>query len=148
MAGRSKEAEKMTFGIISKNAACIECYRLLSAIYSKRGSHGEALDALEKALQQNPKEPGVRAELHFSKGNQLREMNLLDHAFQSYKLAVELNPDQSQAWMNMGGIQHIKGDYASARKYYQRALQLSPGSKLLKENLAKLDRLEKRQNGA
>ena len=27
---------------------------------------------------------------------------------QSYKLAVELNPDQSQAWMNMGGIQHIK----------------------------------------
>ena len=28
--------------------------------------------------------------------------------FQSYKLAVELKPDQSQAWMNMGGIQHIK----------------------------------------
>ncbi len=27
---------------------------------------------------------------------------------QSYKLAVELKPDQSQAWMNMGGIQHIK----------------------------------------
>ncbi|KAJ8402447.1 hypothetical protein AAFF_G00369360 [Aldrovandia affinis] len=148
MAGRSKEAEKMTFGIISKNAGCIECYRLLSAIYSKRGSHGEALDALEKALQQNPREANVRAELHFSKGNQLREMNLLDNAFESYRLAVELNPDQSQAWMNMGGIQHIKGDYALARKYYQRALQLSPGSKLLKENLAKLDRLENRQNGA
>lgn len=27
---------------------------------------------------------------------------------QSYKLAVALKPDQSQAWMNMGGIQHIK----------------------------------------
>ncbi|KAJ8373507.1 hypothetical protein SKAU_G00040870 [Synaphobranchus kaupii] len=147
MAGRSKEAEKMTFGIISKNAGCIECYRLLSAIYSKRGSHEEALDTLEKALQLNPKETGVRAELHFSKGNQLREMNMLDSAFESYKLAVELNPDQSQAWMNMGGIQHIKGDYALARTYYQRALQLSPGSKLLKENLAKLDRLEKRHNG-
>ncbi|CAL8242580.1 unnamed protein product [Merluccius merluccius] len=63
---------------------------------------------------------------------------------QSYKLAVELKPDQSQAWMNMGGIQHIKGDYTAARMYYQRALLLSPGSKLLKENLAKLDRLEKR----
>ncbi|KAG5830560.1 hypothetical protein ANANG_G00312000 [Anguilla anguilla] len=148
MAGRSKEAEKMTFGIITRNAGCVECYRLLSAIYSKRGSHEEALDALEKALQQNPSEAGVRAELHFSKGNQLREMNMLDSAFESYKLAVELNPDQSQAWMNMGGIQHIKGDYALARQYYQRALQLSPGSKLLKENLAKLDRLEKRHNGA
>ncbi|CAB1445424.1 unnamed protein product [Pleuronectes platessa] len=62
----------------------------------------------------------------------------------SYKLAVELKPDRSQAWMNMGGIQHIKGDYAAARIYYQQALLLNPGSKLLKENLAKLDRLERK----
>lgn len=38
----------------------------------------------------------------------------------------------------------VQGDYAAARMYYQRALLLSPGSKLLKENLAKLDRLERR----
>ncbi|XP_068573239.1 protein O-mannosyl-transferase TMTC1 isoform X2 [Cebidichthys violaceus] len=106
MAGRTKEAEKMTLDIISREGSCIECYRLLSAIYSKRGNYTE-----------------------------------------SYKLAVELKPDQSQAWMNMGGIQHIKGDYAAARMYYQRALLLSPGSKLLKENLAKLDRLERRLTG-
>ncbi|XP_043093670.1 protein O-mannosyl-transferase TMTC1 isoform X2 [Puntigrus tetrazona] len=148
MAGRSGEAEKMTQGVISKTSNCIECYRLLSAIYSKQGNHTEALDALKTALQQEPSDPGVRAELHFSMGNQLREMNELDRAFQSYKLAVELKPDQSQAWMNMGGIQHIKGDYAAARMYYQRALLLSPGSKLLKENLAKLDRLEKKLQGA
>ncbi|XP_033888528.1 protein O-mannosyl-transferase TMTC1 [Acipenser ruthenus] len=147
MAGRTKEAEKMTLEIISKNLACIECYRLLSAIHNKRGSHNEALDALEKAIQVNHKDPRVKAELLFSKGNQLREMNLLDLAFESYKQAVALNPDQSQAWMNMGGIQHIKGDYVSARMYYSKALQLSPGSKLLKENLAKLDRLEKQLQG-
>ncbi|CDR00093.1 unnamed protein product [Oncorhynchus mykiss] len=41
MAGRSKEAEKMTLGIISKQGNCIECYRLLSAIYSKRGNYTE-----------------------------------------------------------------------------------------------------------
>ncbi|XP_055762204.1 protein O-mannosyl-transferase TMTC1-like isoform X1 [Salvelinus fontinalis] len=148
MAGRSKEAEKMTLGIISKQGSCIECYRLLSAIYSKRGNYTEALDALDKALLQNPIDMSVRVELHFSKGNQLREMNQLDRAFESYKLVVELKPDQSQAWMNMGGIQHIKGDYAAARRYYQRALILTPGSKLLKDNLAKLDRLERRLTGA
>ncbi|KAI3366519.1 hypothetical protein L3Q82_000650 [Scortum barcoo] len=147
MAGRTKEAEKMTLDIISREGSCIECYRLLSAIYSKRGNYTEALDALDRALQQNPSDLTVRAELYFSKGNQLREMNQLDKAFESYKLAVELKPDQSQAWMNMGGIQHIKGDYAAARMYYQRALLLSPGSKLLKENLAKLDRLERRLTG-
>nr|XP_055047171.1 protein O-mannosyl-transferase TMTC1-like isoform X2 [Misgurnus anguillicaudatus] len=147
MAGRSTEAEKMTMGIISKTSNCIECYRLLSAIYSKQGNHTEALDALKKALRHKPLDAAVRAELHFSMGNQLREMNDLDQAFQSYKLAVELKPDQSQAWMNMGGIQHIKGDYNAARMYYQRALLLSPDSKLLKENLAKLDRLEKKIHG-
>ncbi|KAM8883413.1 protein O-mannosyl-transferase TMTC1 [Synchiropus picturatus] len=147
MAGRSKEAAKMTVGIISREDGCIECYRLLSAIYSKQGNYSEALEALDRALQQNPSDLTVRAELHFSKGNQLREMNQLDRAFESYKLAVELKPDQSQAWMNMGGIQHIKGDYAAARMYYQRALHLSPGSKLLRENLAKLDRLERKLTG-
>nr|XP_019955548.1 PREDICTED: transmembrane and TPR repeat-containing protein 1 isoform X2 [Paralichthys olivaceus] len=144
MVSHTIEAEKMTLDIISREGSCIECYRLLSAIYSKRGNFTEALDALDRALQQNPSDLTVRAELYFSKGNQLREMNQLDQAFESYKLAVELKPDQSQAWMNMGGIQHIKGDYAAARMYYQRALSLNPGSKLLKENLAKLDRLERK----
>ena len=38
----------------------------------------------------------------------------------------------------------LQGNYVSARTYYERALQLVPDSKLLQENLAKLDRLEKR----
>nr|XP_054383013.1 protein O-mannosyl-transferase TMTC1 isoform X6 [Pongo abelii] len=144
MMGQTKEAEKMTNHIVSEETGCLECYRLLSAIYSKQENHDKALDAIDKALQLKPKDPKVISELFFTKGNQLREQNLLDKAFESYRVAVQLNPDQAQAWMNMGGIQHIKGKYVSARAYYERALQLVPDSKLLKENLAKLDRLEKR----
>ncbi|XP_063251722.1 protein O-mannosyl-transferase TMTC1 isoform X2 [Prinia subflava] len=144
MMGRTKEAEKMTNHILSEDTACLECYRLLSAIYSKQELYAKALEAIEKALQLKPKDPKVISELFFTKGNQLREQNLLDKAFESYKRAVELNPDQAQAWMNMGGIEHIKGSYVTARDYYEKALQLVPNSKLLKENLAKLDRLEKR----
>uniref|UniRef100_A0A0P6J094 dolichyl-phosphate-mannose--protein mannosyltransferase n=1 Tax=Heterocephalus glaber TaxID=10181 RepID=A0A0P6J094_HETGA len=142
--GQTKEAEKMTEHIVSEGAECLECYRLLSAIYSKQQDHDKALHAIDKALQLKPKDPKVVSELFFTKGNQLREQNLLDKAFESYNAAVALNPEQAQAWMNMGGIQHIKGKYMSARAYYERALQLVPDSKLLKENLAKLDRLEKR----
>ncbi|XP_071625116.1 protein O-mannosyl-transferase TMTC1 [Heliangelus exortis] len=144
MMGRTKEAEKMTNHILNEDAECLECYRLLSAIYSKQEQYTKALEAIEKALQLKPKDPKVISELFFTKGNQLREQNLLDKAFESYKRAVELNPDQAQAWMNMGGIEHIKGSYITARGYYEKALQLVPNSKLLKENLAKLDRLEKR----
>ncbi|XP_074758194.1 protein O-mannosyl-transferase TMTC1 isoform X1 [Athene noctua] len=144
MMGQTKEAEKMTNHILNEDAECLECYRLLSAIYSKQEHYAKALEAIEKALQLKPKDPKVISELFFTKGNQLREQNLLDKAFESYKRAVELNPDQAQAWMNMGGIEHIKGSYVTARGYYEKALQLVPNSKLLKENLAKLDRLEKR----
>ncbi|XP_041254485.1 protein O-mannosyl-transferase TMTC1 isoform X3 [Onychostruthus taczanowskii] len=144
MMGRTKEAEKMTNHILNEDVECLECYRLLSAIYSKQELYAKALEAIEKALQLKPKDPKVISELFFTKGNQLREQNLLDKAFESYKRAVELNPDQAQAWMNMGGIEHIKGSYITARDYYEKALQLVPNSKLLKENLAKLDRLEKR----
>ncbi|XP_074795377.1 protein O-mannosyl-transferase TMTC1 isoform X2 [Natator depressus] len=144
MMGQTKEAEKMTNHIVTEEAKCLECYRLLSAIYSKQERYSKALEAIDKALQLKPKDPKVLSELFFTKGNQLREQNLLDKAFESYKVAVELNPDQAQAWMNMGGIEHIKGDYVNARSYYEKALQLVPNSKLLKENLAKLDRLEKR----
>lgn len=41
MAGRTKEAEKMMLDVISRKGNCIECYRLLSAIYSKRGNYTE-----------------------------------------------------------------------------------------------------------
>uniref|UniRef100_A0A8C3QJL8 dolichyl-phosphate-mannose--protein mannosyltransferase n=1 Tax=Cyanoderma ruficeps TaxID=181631 RepID=A0A8C3QJL8_9PASS len=118
MMGQTKEAEKMTNHILSEDAACLECYRLLSAIYSKQELYAKALEAIEKALQLKPKDPKVISELFFTKGNQLREQNLLDKAFE--------------------------GSYITARDYYEKALQLVPNSKLLKENLAKLDRLEKR----
>lgn len=134
----------MTRQLEAEEPGCLECYRLLSAIYGRQERHDKALDAIDKALQLQPQDPKVTSELFFTKGNQLREQNLLDKAFESYKAAVELNPDQAQAWMNMGGIQHIKGDYVAARAFYDRALQLVPHSRLLQENLAKLDRLEKR----
>lgn len=142
--GQTQEAEKMTQQMVSEDSGCLECYRLLSAVHSQREQHGQALDAIDKALQLKPKDPKVKSELFFTKGNQLREQNLLDRAFESYRAAVELNPEQAQAWMNMGGIRHIQGNYVSARVYYERALQLVPDSRLLRENLAKLDRLEKR----
>ncbi|XP_021045943.1 protein O-mannosyl-transferase TMTC1 isoform X2 [Mus pahari] len=142
--GQTKEAEKITVHIVSEEPRCLECYRLLSAIHSKQEHHEKALEAIEKALQLKPKDPKVISELFFTKGNQLREQNLLDKAFESYEAAVTLDPDQAQAWMNMGGIRHIQGSYVSARAYYERALKLVPDSKLLKENLAKLDRLERR----
>ncbi|XP_067907107.1 protein O-mannosyl-transferase TMTC1 isoform X2 [Heterodontus francisci] len=147
VAGRASEAERLINQVASERSDCLECQRLLSVIYSKRGNLKEALEAVKRAVQMKPKDPKILAELYFSEGNLLRELNRLDVAFESYKQAVELSPDLSQAWMNMGGIRHIKGDYKAARAYYEKALELVPNSKILRENLGKLDRLEKRLQG-
>ncbi|XP_035383911.1 protein O-mannosyl-transferase TMTC1 isoform X4 [Electrophorus electricus] len=147
----------------------------LGALYYNTGRYEEALRVYQEAASLQPDNPDVSLALAqvlamagrsieaekmtlgiISRSSSCIECYRLLSAIysrqgnhtESYKLAVALKPDQSQAWMNMGGIQHIKGDYAAARVYYQRALLLSPGSRLLKENLAKLDRLEKKRQGS
>lgn len=58
-----------------------------------------------------------------------------------------LHPGNKLSVWNVTEIHHsfsLQGSYITARDYYEKALQLVPNSKLLKENLAKLDRLEKR----
>ena len=36
--------------------------------------------------------------------------------------------------------------YAEARTYYERALELDPGNQMVRDNLVKLDRLERQGN--
>ncbi|XP_073506457.1 protein O-mannosyl-transferase TMTC1 [Phyllobates terribilis] len=140
--GLTGEAEGLARHIADEVPDCTECFRLLSAIYSKQEEHSKALDMIDIALQMKPQDPKITSELYFTKGNQLRELNRLDEAFQSYSRVADLSPKQAQAWMNMGGIRHIQGDYIAARTYYKKAATLDPDSKLLRENLAKLQRLE------
>lgn len=45
--GQTKEAEKMTNHIVSEETGCLECYRLLSAIYSKQEHHDKVGGTLE-----------------------------------------------------------------------------------------------------
>lgn len=106
--GQSNEAETLSHQIAADTPECIECYRLLSAIYSKQEKYTKALEMIEIALQMKPKDPKIISDLYFTKGNQLRELNQLEKAFQSYSLVTDLSPKQSQAWMNMGGIRHIQ----------------------------------------
>ncbi|XP_053320193.1 protein O-mannosyl-transferase TMTC1 [Spea bombifrons] len=146
--GQTAEAEALIHRVALDVPGCVECFRLLSAIYNKKDDYLKALEMIDIALKMNPQDSKITSELHFTKGNQLRELNRLEEAFQSYRLVADLNPSQAQAWMNMGGIKHIQGDYTSARTFYQKAAQLDPNSKLLKENLAKLQRLESRLQGA
>jgi hypothetical protein len=45
--GQTKEAEEMTSHLIAEEAGCLECYRLLSAIYSKQEHHDKVGQAFQ-----------------------------------------------------------------------------------------------------
>ena len=44
--GQTREAERMTNHIVSEETGCLECYRLLSAIYSKQENHNKVKGTL------------------------------------------------------------------------------------------------------
>ncbi|KAG9470556.1 hypothetical protein GDO78_017356 [Eleutherodactylus coqui] len=88
--GLTQEAEALTRLIADEVPNCIECFRLLSAIYSKQEDHAKALDMIDVALQMKPQDPKITSELYFTKGNQLRELNRLEEAFQVPQHCVEL----------------------------------------------------------
>lgn len=46
MMGQTREAEKMTDHIVTEEAECLECYRLLSAIYSKQENYNKVQTSL------------------------------------------------------------------------------------------------------
>lgn len=52
--GQTKEAEKITIHIVSEEPGCLECYRLLSAIYSKQEHHEKVTKRSATQSKQTP----------------------------------------------------------------------------------------------
>jgi Flp pilus assembly protein TadD len=66
------------------------------------------------------------AKSHFELGNQLHEVGDYDGALESYRCALEIEPDSSVVLANLGSISYKLGDYSGAREAYARALEIEP----------------------
>ncbi len=66
------------------------------------------------------------AKSHFELGNQLHELGDYQGALESYRKALEIEPDSSVILANLGSICYKSGDFSSAKEAYQRALELDP----------------------
>lgn len=53
----------------------------------------------------------------------------------AYLKAIELNPRNADAYVNLGRLLQLKGDLKRAKRYYERALDLVPGHQLALYNL-------------
>jgi Flp pilus assembly protein TadD len=66
------------------------------------------------------------AKSHFELGNQLAELGDFEGAVESYKRALEIEPNSAMILGSLGSVCHKLGWYGSAREWYERALEVEP----------------------
>jgi Flp pilus assembly protein TadD len=83
----------------------------------------EAFLVLEKALRVQP----FHAESHANRGQALERIGRLPEAERSYRMALELEPDQITAKAGMASLSNHYGDHGAARAYASAVLDAAPG---------------------
>lgn len=83
-------------------------------------------------------ERSVSSETYVAMGAQALRAGQRETAIAAYTKAVELNPENQRAWMNLGVLAKQDGRTAEAEEAYARALELDPGYGYAHFNLAEL----------
>jgi len=63
---------------------------------------------------------------HFNRGNQLSVGGNFERAIESFRKSLELNPDDPEAWLNLGCAQWKLGQLDEAEQSFVRAIVLRP----------------------
>ncbi len=83
----------------------------------------EAIDAFQKALEKDPEQPNIWANLADA---QLKN-NQADKAIESYQKAIAIKPDDAGLHQNLGVIYGKVGKVKEAQESFQKAAGLNPG---------------------
>lgn len=89
-----------------------------------------AVGDFEQALAIAPNEPTVR----FNLGTALHKLQRYDDALTHLRVAVQVDPDYTDAWGNIGAALQQSGRFADALEPYQRALKLKPDLEWVRYN--------------
>lgn len=66
-----------------------------------------------------------QAQKHYKKGFEFHNQGALDQAAQEYQEAIKLNPNLSEAYMNLGAIYVAKKDYQEASQQFKKVIELN-----------------------
>jgi Tfp pilus assembly protein PilF len=72
----------------------------------------------------------TRADLRVRYGNVLRFLGHRDEAVRQYEAALQIDPTEVEACLNLGILARDGGDEQSARRFLARVLELGPTSRL------------------
>ncbi|MEM7283325.1 MAG: tetratricopeptide repeat protein [Pseudomonadota bacterium] len=88
------------------------------------GSHKEAREAYEKALELEPK----YTDAHVNLGHLCHSLGELEEAESHYKRAIAASPDNSMVFFNLGVLLEDMVQLEQATSAYEHAVRLDPGN--------------------
>ncbi|NMC36332.1 tetratricopeptide repeat protein [Candidatus Beckwithbacteria bacterium] len=127
-----------TLAIDSDNAMALHN---IGSIYFKQGNSTEAAKYLDKAEQfigNNKANANVYVNIGVAKFNE----GNYEAAYQSFKTALELEPENTKALNNMGIVYAQKGDLNTAIAYFEKVLKLDPKNRDAQNNLQRALKLK------
>jgi tetratricopeptide (TPR) repeat protein len=113
-----------------------QMHQLMAHEESKQGNTNGAIAHYRKAIQINPRLPGVHFELAELLHTSL-DANIKKEAEQEYRVALAANPEDVKTECRLAEIDTQKGDIAQAFTEYSRAAELEPADTDAKLGLAK-----------
>ena len=115
-------------------------YNTLGIYYYQQGEFDIAINAFESAVKLDPYLKAPKHNLHQlfrEKAFTAMKMKNYSEATDALERIIKLNPLDSRSYTLIADGYAQVNDYAPAIKYYQKALELNPVSKLTKQGLAR-----------
>lgn len=126
---------------IAKNPTAADNHVGLGQAFQYRGDFGQAEAEYNMAIRLSPGKNNPTAQKllagladakrkaqvtkHINNGVDLQQRKMYDQALAEYQLALQADPRNEDAWMNMGTLYQAKGDFDKALECYQKTLQIN-----------------------
>jgi tetratricopeptide (TPR) repeat protein len=132
-----------TFAMFQRTPASYRVHELSAEIFETQNRYAEAVPEYRKAIELNPNAP----DLHFRLGRaillQSHEAQALDQAAAEFQAELKISPEDSACEFQLGQIASVKNNASEAKKYFERAILLSPNFVQARISLAKVYLQEK-----
>lgn len=110
--------------------------------YKRLHRYDEALQLINGALSRPEQlRPFDQAKFLINRGNILFELGHSQEAEKSYRLALQVYPQNLNARINLGSVLATMGRYDEAITLYQAVLAIDPSNAYVRDNLEKLKKL-------
>jgi tetratricopeptide (TPR) repeat protein len=132
---RWSEAQSILIKLLKQQPKRADLLSNLSIALLRQNKVKQALDVAEQALTEVQGDE-ARASVLVNLGSILQELGQRDRARQCYSDALDLDPCQANALLNLGVLDFQQRDFEGAEWHYREALLLKPGDPRTEVNLA------------